>query len=520
MFRSSETSFGAMSSESDDDTPLDTLLSWIPKTHFGEASDANSMSISSVGPNDSLVPESQLVEALTRAFGKLRAVQKECALVYPDEVHRLLVFGPRLYPFSHRDVCSIRHPRTSCVAWRKKIAFGAAKASRLEKLSALDSMNGLLPEEAEKWKELAVLHETITPKVVPVQRAREALSDDLSISKAISRLWIRATGTLTTDGVFMNQQQYCLFESRLYAQLFDRQSILDALDPIEKDYIYDSMVTKQGGTDREGVSFEAFTSSMMELADNWTATGSPTEYAALLYDLLVQVFAPQWSADADAAFQVFLSRKVIAPRAVLRGAAEARRGNRLYLASSDANDATSVMQLAAEQAKAAVESLLNSVAPPVSKTEDASVRPPKPPKPISGAPHSSRPRAQVKQARTPSLAPPQAALPITVQSLIDTDQYYPHREAQLTRSERQLRAQVRLKLRHASPSPLYVAVKSKILALSAAHESDHEVTDRISREHFGVRSLAVQTARWRSLSHARAPLAPLPFSVVPPKGDI
>jgi len=49
---------------------------------------------------------------------------------------------------------------------------------------------------------------------------------------------------------------------------------------------------------------------MLELADNWTTTCRAEEYAAFLYDLLVQSFPADWATDSDQMFQVMLQRHV------------------------------------------------------------------------------------------------------------------------------------------------------------------------------------------------------------------
>lgn len=47
---------------------------------------------------------------------------------------------------------------------------------------------------------------------------------------------------------------------------------------------------------------------MFELADNWTATTDAAEYTAFLYDLMLRIFAADWSSDTDAAFQITMKK--------------------------------------------------------------------------------------------------------------------------------------------------------------------------------------------------------------------
>lgn len=48
------------------------------------------------------------------------------------------------------------------------------------------------------------------------------------------------------------------------------------------------------------MTFEQFSRSMLELADNWTSTSNPLEYAAFLFDVYEKIFTHDWCAQADA----------------------------------------------------------------------------------------------------------------------------------------------------------------------------------------------------------------------------
>lgn len=66
-----------------------------------------------------------------------------------------------------------------------------------------------------------------------------------------------------------------------------------------------------------GVTFESFFMSMLELADNWTSSTNPLEYAAFLFDLYEKVFTQDWSADADAVIlRAAIKHKAVIPQEI------------------------------------------------------------------------------------------------------------------------------------------------------------------------------------------------------------
>jgi hypothetical protein len=418
---------------------------------------------------ESAVLRATVTDELVANFGMLNPDLRAPAIQNsPAELRRLIVFGPRLFSFACRGVCSLRHPRTSFLVWEKRIAWGkqAHEAeSRSRKLLAVDPLNeALLRAEEHRWHQLATVNDSVVSRSPAAMRDRERLLEHVPTKSAIQRLWQRATGNEAQTGV-MTQQQYYVFETRLYKHLFDPAALLDSLDAIEKDFLVD--VDAAGPDFGGGVNFDTFASSVLEVADNWTATTAPEEYAALLFDVLVQVFAPDWSADADAAFQLYLQRRVVvASGAVAMNAAEARKGHRVYVDSKDADAAKNVMNQAVAEAEAAIAQAVAAIKNPrVSSVSSARRRPPAPKRPtVESAPDQRLSRDK------PELPP------LTRESLTNNDRFYAHRENVLPRAVRTARAQLKVKLDRAQPAPLFVAVPSKLMQLSTGPNAKEKAT--------------------------------------------
>jgi hypothetical protein len=268
-----------------------------------------------------------LTDQLVGTFATIHRRLRDAAMLGAAfEMQRLLVFAPRLLTFSHRGICSVRHPRLSYRVWARKIAWnaGAADASRAHLLDTRD--HALLSAEAARWRTAGAAIEAVNRNVPAVGEALQRVRESASMQHSLARIWQRIVGAPppaavgTDDGAetmgHMTRGQYVHFELRLYNIYFSRAAAMDAVDAIAADFALDSepvaLLAKArdaGGAAPLGVTFDGFCEGMVELADNWTATTRVAEYAAFLADLLVQAFPPDFAADTDTLFQVILQRR-------------------------------------------------------------------------------------------------------------------------------------------------------------------------------------------------------------------
>jgi hypothetical protein len=131
----------------------------------------------------------------------------------------------------------------------------------------------------------------------------------------------------------MTQEQYFYNEIRLTVTLLSPYGILECLEAIEEEFFFDARDSKpsnspdasalgseghhENGADggdpprgespttpgkpaAVGVSFQAFSASMLELADNWTCTTHVDEYVAFLWDLFNRAYLMTgWPTEYD-----------------------------------------------------------------------------------------------------------------------------------------------------------------------------------------------------------------------------
>jgi hypothetical protein len=473
-----------------------------------------------------------ILRELARVFAQLPDDMRMPAVQdSPAETRRLLVFGPRLFSFSRRHPCSIRHPRTSYYMWERRIAWGKshADANRHRRLLALDPHRDASREaDTLKWQHLSVVSDAVMSRSPAAIRDRERVLDDPLVSQAIGRIWDRATGhAARTD--LMTQRQYVLFESRLYALLYDKHSLLDSLGPIEADFITDveGYPEESGVPDApRGVCFRAFTDSMLEFADNWTGTTAAEEYAAFLFDIVVQAFAPEWSANSDPAFQVALRRR-FAPNRPPQLPTSNRTG-RVFLPSSETAAAKEVLKQAVADGKAVIHAALaassgqkSTHVPKHAPMAPSTARPPLHPRshrlsftdnsaPIGAFEASPRGRVDsrgdvmstsgrgsldgsVRQRLTEDVPLP----PMSEEHLHDWDRYYGHREAALPAQVRVERNQMRLRLQKSRHAPLYVAVPQRVMTFGRGEKAVETETARLFLDRVECLKMAKETALYR-----------------------
>ena len=301
----------------------------------------------------------------------------------PDETRRLLVFGPRLLPFTHRSIFSIRHPRQSFNVWSPSVSLrtslrGVAPsiASHSDQLlAAMETTHtAMVDENVRVWSRLAAAADELLLSCPAADAALEQIRAHPGLRKTLEIMWDKlaipmppptngrrgASAAAATSALHLSlsESDYVDFELRLYIELYHPKCLLGAVDAIYADFLVDRTDTMEGeggnrrdaedgltgtndtddtdagrdgggngsGADssadaratdggshgvvraKGGVRFSKFCDSMLELADNWTASTAVEEYVAFLADLNVRLFAADWSADADAFFQLILSQ--------------------------------------------------------------------------------------------------------------------------------------------------------------------------------------------------------------------
>lgn len=185
---------------------------------------------------------------------------------------RVFVESPRTFSFSHRQPGSLRHPYLSlvvdlveCIPAHKRVE------SILEAL--LDAK-----DEGGKWQRVGAIFDSKIEAPEIDKRRMEILTSPEVMSK-IESLWSLLGGT---QGSFLTVDIYRRFHALMYAVILgsDDVSLTAAtITTVNEDYAYDAR-------DFAGVSYGSFALSMLEIADNWTKSRNPADYAAFLQSLV------------------------------------------------------------------------------------------------------------------------------------------------------------------------------------------------------------------------------------------
>ena len=274
----------------------------------------------------------------------------ECAA----EVRSLLVFAPRLFRFSHRTLFSLRHPFMSYTTWAHQVESGPVRRvyAETDRGTVLDTTN------ADRWAVVADVHDTIIKTgEEDLKPAVDRLEADPGLQDIIVRFWNRLVPVIREEcmkpGVTMSAAAYMYLHAKMADCLFPTEPLIvvDLIDDLEADLRMDatlsatstgavdggdgerselsvsrsssrsnsqsatydlapiSQLTTLGSNDNKqyrnlrgmpSIKFEQFKRSLLELADNWTTSCHPMEFAAFLWDLYSKIFADDWAAEADA----------------------------------------------------------------------------------------------------------------------------------------------------------------------------------------------------------------------------
>lgn len=201
---------------------------------------------------------------------------------------RVFVSCPRVISFSHRGLCSVRHPFLPLVmdslpdspAYQKKSLVDGLLAALLES-----------QQETEKWSRVEQMFDS-KMHYSDLDTKRNDIMLSYPVTSKIEALWtIALNGKHST---VLTEESYHLFHQLLYAIVFktDDRSLKPAtIGAIKEDYEYDTR-------GREGVSFESFSISILEFADNWTPSREVRDYVSFLENIVCVLRPPHETPDA------------------------------------------------------------------------------------------------------------------------------------------------------------------------------------------------------------------------------
>uniref|UniRef100_A0A7S1NN57 Uncharacterized protein n=1 Tax=Eutreptiella gymnastica TaxID=73025 RepID=A0A7S1NN57_9EUGL len=184
----------------------------------------------------------------------------------PDDMslQRVFVKHVRLIPFSHRHVCSLRHPRVAeCVALDKEPKSYVERFAMDRFAKIRTSNKPYMKDMLDKWTPIGVMFDTIAHKEEVAERRNDRLKSR-RFNEAVERWWGKAAKKGKT---VVELDTYTSMHERLYVEIFEatHEDHLETAEPIAADFKHDS---RGAG----GVSFPFFKLSLFELTDNWAPT--------------------------------------------------------------------------------------------------------------------------------------------------------------------------------------------------------------------------------------------------------
>ena len=223
--------------------------------------------------------------------------------------HHVFVEEPRLFPFSHRNLASLRHPHWPTVLRLddKQTSKVRRNQPRSERISDLFAENSHLATVAtEKWSIVAELFDSKV-KEQRVAQLRSRVVESSALRTLIERLWSSHGGSLTKGLYF---EQYYTINAVLYRVLLPDVDLTPLqgviTKAIQRDWALDC-----GGSDE--ISFGAFYISFLEVLDNWCITANVDNYIDIAEEIIpvLEVEYPRVNASPGLSWEekaVFLSR--------------------------------------------------------------------------------------------------------------------------------------------------------------------------------------------------------------------
>ena len=202
------------------------------------------------------------------------------------------------------------------------------------------------------------------------------------------------------EGTVLARDDYVRICTKIYKAMIDNFDAAEAAEAAEQDWLQDS----KGETE---LSRESFLDAMFELADVWTRTIEPEEYAAFMRDLFGYVASRQdgtdyfWKADADIAYGGYVLEDEG------EGEGEGEGGEK---GGEEGEKAELTEEAPSKTRKAAPPGRLTPTPPPKSPPSKSS--PPKSSPPKSSPPKSPPPKSPPAKPRDRlSLTPPKFERP-------------------------------------------------------------------------------------------------------------
>ncbi|KAH8613409.1 hypothetical protein ERJ75_000793200 [Trypanosoma vivax] len=188
-------------------------------------------------------------------------------------VERVFISSPRVFSFSHRVLPSIRHPYIAVILDMVN-SDGYKKASRVEVL--LGALTEYRDEE-RKWTRVGSMFDTkLTAEMIDTFRRKVSL--DMDVMMCIEKLWNNLGGPICGA---VREEEYRAFHYKLFSYLLnidDVSVVTSTSTAIAEDYVYDER-------NNNGVVFESFAISVLELADNWTKSREVRDFVHFLTDI-------------------------------------------------------------------------------------------------------------------------------------------------------------------------------------------------------------------------------------------
>lgn len=222
-------------------------------------------------------------------------------------VKRVFITSPRSFSFSHRSLCSIRHPFLAFV-----VECISGITSKGHKISALLEASLDAKDETERWNRAAFIFDSkIDSSELDLTRQRVILSPVAMMH--IEAIWAALGGTRNGE---IREDAYRYFHQRLYAFVFGVEdvSLQGAFNSVvSADFVID-------GHGCEGVQFGPFAESVLEVADNWTKSRELSDYLDLLKGISTLMTSPRSEGHLKDSFglssNVFFSGGLLAKRNV------------------------------------------------------------------------------------------------------------------------------------------------------------------------------------------------------------
>eukprot|EP01059_Diplonema_ambulator_P013218 TRINITY_DN23740_c0_g1_i1.p1 TRINITY_DN23740_c0_g1~~TRINITY_DN23740_c0_g1_i1.p1 ORF type:complete len:340 (+),score=41.67 TRINITY_DN23740_c0_g1_i1:106-1125(+) len=224
--------------------------------------------------------------------GSVTAPEINSSLRLPEgdpSVERLFNTHPRIVPFTHRPIYSVRHPFVR----HTTLDHGVPKRRRGKSIHEDDIMSRLkcknpvtVQQDEYKWVELGHLFDAISSED-EVAKRRQDIACSAEFQAGVDELWGKAEvhNGLMTKSCYMDITcvGWKLFVSPFCDHGSDQFKVM--IRGAEADYQVDAHPTDNG------VDFGTFTVSILELVDNWAESTTHSAYITCL-QIIAKSYTP------------------------------------------------------------------------------------------------------------------------------------------------------------------------------------------------------------------------------------